>query len=195
VFAGGPFDWLTPYSVLVACGLAAGYVLLGAGWLMWKTEDALHGDARRWAAIAGVLTALFLAAVSLATLFLQPQLAARWGVANGAVDWSRFLPMAPIPLLGLAGLGLAAFGLKRASHVLPFVGGILVFLSGYLGLAAGFMPYVAPYVLTFRQAAAADNALALMLGGAVLLAPAIVGYTVWVYWVFRGKVDADAGYH
>ncbi|HTK33790.1 MAG TPA: cytochrome d ubiquinol oxidase subunit II [Caulobacteraceae bacterium] len=195
VFAGGPFDWLTPYSALVACGLAAGYVLLGAGWLMWKTEDALHGDARRWTAIAGVLTALLLLAVSLATLFLHPRVAARWGVVDGTVDWSRFLPKAPIPLLGVAGLGLLTFGLRRASHALPFVGAVLVFLSGYLGLAAGFMPYVAPYVLTFRQAAAADNALALMLGGAALLAPAIVGYTVWVYWVFRGKVGADAGYH
>ena len=79
-FAGGPFDWLTPYTLLVACGLVAGYALLGAGWLIWKTEDELHGDARRWAWIAaGAAVGLFLAAVSLATLFVHPRVAARWG--------------------------------------------------------------------------------------------------------------------
>ena len=195
VFAGGPFDWLTPYSLLVACGLVAGYALLGAGWLMLKTADEIHGDARRWARVAAIATAVLLAAVSLATLFLHPRVAARWGLANGGVDWVRLAPLTPIPLLGLVGLGVVAAGLRRGSHGLPFVGGLLLFLSGYLGLAAGFIPYVVPYALTYRQAAAADNALGLMLGGLAFLAPAILGYTAWVYWVFRGKVAADAGYH
>jgi cytochrome d ubiquinol oxidase subunit II len=194
-FAGGVFDWLTPYTVLVACGLVVGYALLGAGWLVWKTEGPLYDRARRWAAKAAVLTAVFLAAVSLATLFLHPRIAERWGFAGGAVDMARLLSLSPIPLLGLVGLAVAAIGLRRGSHRAPYGGAALVFLSGYLGLGASFMPYVAPYALTFREAAAADNALALMLGGAVLLLPAIVGYTAWVYWLFRGKVAADAGYH
>ena len=86
-------------------------------------------------------------------------------------------------------------GLRRKSHGWPFVGAALVFLSGYLGLAVGFFPYVVPYALTYRQAANADNALALMLVGVAILLPVILGYTVWVYWLFRGKVAADAGYH
>ena len=195
VFVGGPLDWLTPYTLLVACGLTAGYALLGAGWVIFKTENELHGDARRWAWIAAAATALLLAAVSLATLYLHPRIGARWGLADGAIAWGRFLPLTPIPLLGLAGLALVALGLRRASHVLPFVGGLLVFLSGYIGLAVGFVPYVAPYGLTYAQAAAADNALGLMLVGVVVLLPVILGYTVWVYWIFRGKVAADAGYH
>jgi cytochrome d ubiquinol oxidase subunit II len=194
-FAGGPFDWLTPYTLLVACGLTCGYALLGAGWLMFKTEDELHGDARRWAAVAAVLAAVLLAAVSLATLFLHPRVAERWGVTDGTVDWGAALRLAPIPAIGLIGLGIVAQGLARRSHSLPFVGALLVFLSGYLGLAVGFFPFVVPYAVTYAQAAAADNALALMLGGLVILLPAILGYTVWVYWVFRGKVAADAGYH
>ncbi|HTI66076.1 MAG TPA: cytochrome d ubiquinol oxidase subunit II [Caulobacteraceae bacterium] len=194
-FAGGPFDWLTPYTVLVACGLTAGYALLGACWLVFKTEDQLHGDARGWAAGAAGAVAAFLAVVSLATLVLHPRVAERWGVVGGAVDWTRFVSLAPVPLLGLAGLAVVTTGLRRRSHGWPFVGAAMVFASGYLGLAVGFTPFVVPYVLTFRQAAAADNALALMLGGAAVLAPAILGYTVWVYWVFRGKVAADAGYH
>ncbi|OYX35108.1 MAG: cytochrome d ubiquinol oxidase subunit II [Caulobacterales bacterium 32-69-10] len=194
-FSGGAFDWLTPYTLLVACGLTAGYTLLGAGWLMFKTEDEVHGDARRWAAIAGAFTALFLVAASIATLFVHPRVAERWGVSLAGVDWSRFAPLAAIPLLGLAGLAIVAMGLRSRSHGWPFIGGLLVFLSGYIGLAVGFTPYVVPYAVTYAQAAAADNALALMLVGVGALLPVILGYTVWVYWVFRGKVAADAGYH
>jgi cytochrome d ubiquinol oxidase subunit II len=194
-FSGGAFDWLTPYTLLVACGLTCGYTLLGAGWLMFKTADELHGDARRWAAAAGGLTAIFLAAVSVATLFAHPRIAERWGVSLSGVDWGRLLPMLPIPLLGLIGLVVVALGLRSRSHGWPFVGGLLVFLSGYIGLAVGFTPYVVPYALTYETAAAADNALGLMLVGVGVLLPVILGYTVWVYWVFRGKVAADAGYH
>jgi cytochrome d ubiquinol oxidase subunit II len=98
-------------------------------------------------------------------------------------------------LLGLAGLALAAIGLRRERHATPFIGAYLIFLSGYIGLAVGFFPYIVPYDMTFRQAASADNALALMLAGVGILLPAILGYTGWVYWLFRGKVSADAGYH
>ena len=194
-FAGGPFDWLTPYSLLVACGLVAGYALLGAAWLVWKTTDQLHRDARRWTLICASATALFLAAVSLATLQVHPSVAERWGLLAAGPDWSRMLQLAPIPLLGVLGLTMVAAGLRKGPHVWPYLGAALVFLSGYLGLAAGFFPYVVPYALSFREAASADNALGLMLGGLVILLPAILGYTAFVYWLFRGKVEADAGYH
>jgi cytochrome bd ubiquinol oxidase subunit II len=194
-FAGGSFDWLTPYTLLVACGLVAGYGLLGATWLTMKTETELHGRARVWTAVTAGLTAAFLAAVSLATLFVHPQVAARWGVTGAGVEWSQLLPLLPIPLLGAVGLALAATGSRRGWHYWPYLGAVLVFLSGYIGLAVGFTPYIAPYAMTFREAAAADNALALMLGGTAVLLPLILGYTAWVYWLFRGKVAADAGYH
>ena len=194
-FAGGPFDWLTPYSLLVAAGLVAGYALLGATWIVWRTEGELQARARRWAWIAGGATAALLAAVSLATLFTHPRVAGRWGYADGAFDFGQLLPLTPIPLMGLAGLVLAGLGLTRGRHATPFLGTWLVFLSGYIGLAVGFFPYIAPYEMTFRQAASADNALGLMLSGVAILLPAILGYTGWVYWLFRGKVGSDAGYH
>jgi cytochrome d ubiquinol oxidase subunit II len=81
------------------------------------------------------------------------------------------------------------------AHFLPFLGAGLVFLSGYLGLAASFFPNMVPYDMTFRQAANPDNTLALLLGGAGILLPAILGYSAWVYWIFRGKVRASVGYH
>lgn len=197
-FAGGQFDWLTPYSLLVSLGLLAGYALLGATWLMMKTKDNLHGDARRWSLAAGGATAVLLAAVSVATLVVHPRVAARWGVNLGgevAVDWAMLAPLLAIPLLGLAGLAIVFLAGRRGSHRWPFVGALLVFLSGYIGLAVGFAPYVVPYAVDFRQAAAPDNALGLMLAGTAVILPMILVYTAWVYWVFRGKIDEDAGYH
>jgi len=194
-FAGGVFDWLTPYSLLVAAGLVAGYALIGAGWLVWRTEGALHARARRWAWIALLAVAAFLAAVSVATLFVHPQIAERWGYAAGRFDLARLARLSPIPLLGAAGFTVAALGLRRGAHGWPFAGAVLMFLSGYLGLAAGFFPNIVPYAMSFRQAANADNALALMLVGVAILLPAIIGYSLWVYWIFRGKVGPDAGYH
>ena len=194
-FAGGPFDWLTPYSLLVAAGLLAGYTLLGATWLVWRTEGELQARARRWTWISAAAVAALLAAVSLATLLIHSRVAVRWGFEGGAFDVAKLLPLTPIPLLGLAGLAVVAFGLRRSQQVTPFLGAYLIFLSGYIGLAVGFFPSIVPYDMSFRQAASADNALGLMLGGVAILLPAILGYTVWVYWLFRGKVGADAGYH
>jgi cytochrome d ubiquinol oxidase subunit II len=196
-FAGGEWDWLTPYTLLVAAGLTAGYALLGATWLMMKTKDDLHGDARVWARWSVVATAALLIAVSVATLLVHHRIGLRWGIdtAEVLIDWAVLGPRLLIPALGLVGLGLVAAGLRRGSHVRPFVGALVVFLSGYLGLAVGFMPYVVPYVVDFRQGAAPDNALGLMLVGAVVIIPMILAYTAWVYWVFRGKVDAETGYH
>ncbi|HEV2081110.1 MAG TPA: cytochrome d ubiquinol oxidase subunit II [Brevundimonas sp.] len=196
-FGGGQFDWLTPYALLVACGLTAGYALLGASWLMLKTKDDLHGDARTWTRWSAVAVAVLLVAVSVATLLVHHRVGMRWGVdmSEFQIRWDMLAPRLAIPALGLAGLGLVAVGLRRGSHVRPFVGALMIFLSGYLGLAVGFVPYVVPYAIDFRQGAAPDNALGLMLVGAVVIVPMILAYTAWVYWVFRGKVDAETGYH
>ncbi len=195
LFVGGAFDWATPYALLTAAGLVAGYALLGAGWLMLKTRDELHGDARRWARATAWPVAALLAAVSVATLAAEPHVATRWGWTGAGFDLARLGPLLPIPLLGAAGLVTLATGLARGSHLWPFVGAVVVFLSGYLGLAASFFPYVAPYQLTFRDAANDPSALALLFWGLVVILPVILGYTAWVYWVFRGKTAADAGYH
>jgi cytochrome d ubiquinol oxidase subunit II len=194
-FAGHAFDWATPYTLLVAFGLLAGYALLGAAWLVMKTEGGLHSDARRWTGALVGIVAAFLLAVSVATAYGHASVAARWGWTGQTVDWGRFLPLSWIPLLGGAGVAVVILGARARSHGLPFAGALLIFLSGFLGLAVGFAPYVAPYSVTFREAAAPDNALALMLAGASVALPLNVGYQAWVYWLFRGKVGADAGYH
>jgi cytochrome d ubiquinol oxidase subunit II len=194
-FVGSPFDWLSPYTLLVSFGLVAGYSLLSATWLVMKTTDALHGDARRWSWIALTLTVAFLAAVSLATLDAHPRVAERWGLAGGAIDWSVLLPLLTVPGLGAVGFAVVAEGLAKGRHRSPFVGSFLIFLSGFFGLAVGFYPYVLPYSFTFREAAAPENAMAFMLAGTAVILPMILGYTVYVYWAFRGKVTPESGYH
>src|SRR5690242_2700143 len=126
-FAGGPLDWLTPYTVLVAAGLVAGYALLGSTWLIWRTEDELHGRARRWARTAAGAVATLLASVSFATLFVHARIAARWGFENGAFDLARLAPLLPIPALGIIGLTILGLGLYRRTHFSPFLGAGLVF--------------------------------------------------------------------
>ncbi|MEO8927367.1 MAG: cytochrome d ubiquinol oxidase subunit II [Caulobacteraceae bacterium] len=194
-FAGGAFDWASRYSALTALGLVAGYALLGAGWLMVKTTDDLHGDARRWGKIAAVAAAVLLAVVSVATLAGHPEVAARWGVSTAGVDFAVLAPLLPIPAVGALGLIAVWLGLRRGSHLWPFAGALFVFLSGYLGLGASFFPDIVPYGITFRAAANANNALGLLLIGVGGMLPVILGYTAFVYWLFRGKVAADAGYH
>lgn len=165
---------------LLMIGLGAGYALLGRTWLMMKTKDDLHGDAKRWTGWSAVATAVLLAAVSVATLLIHPTVAARWGFDLGdgfALELATLLPLLPIPLLGLGGLSLVWIMSQRGSHRWPFVGALLVFLSGNLGLAVGFMPYMVPNALDFRQAAAPDNALGLMLGGTAVILPMILAYT------------------
>lgn len=196
-FAGGPLDWATPYTLVVALGLAAGYVLLGASWLMIKTEGDLHALARQWVLRAAPVVALILAAVSVATLFIHPVIAIRWGLGAQGIDQQRLMPLLPIPLMGAVGLLMAFTGARAKDghpHA-PLVGAFLAFLSGYLGLAVGFLPFIVPYAMTYEEAASSPGALKMMLGGTAVLLPLILGYSGWVYWIFRGKVGEDAGYH
>ncbi|CAN7301889.1 cytochrome d ubiquinol oxidase subunit II [Phenylobacterium sp. LjRoot219] len=194
-FAGGPLDWLTPFSVLTSASLTLGYMLLGATWLIGKTEGDLHDKTRRWARWLAVAVAIAMALVSLATLSASPEVTARWGVSIAAVDWGRLLPLTPAPLLGAAGLALVVFAAGRArSRFAAYLGAAAAFLSGYAGLAISIAPYAVPYEVTLWQAAAHDNALALLLVGVVILLPMILSYTAYVYWVFRGKASADHSY-
>ena len=165
-FAGGPFDWLTPYTLLVAVGLVAGYALLGATWLVWRprTSCTAAPAAGRWIA-AG--------AVGRPAGGGQPRHPVRPPADRRALglrgrarfDLGRLLPLLADPAAGPRwAWPIVAWGLRQArARLAASSGAFLVFLSGYLGLAVGFFPNIVPYDMTFRQAATADNALALML--------------------------------
>jgi cytochrome d ubiquinol oxidase subunit II len=194
-FAGGPFDWLTPFSLLVAASLVAGYALLGATWLVFKTKGALFDRARSWVTQLSILTAFAMGAVSLGTLGVDPRVTARWGLTMTSVDWSSFMWLAPLP----AAAGAICFLLWRrwstTPHIAPYVLAVGLFAIGFVGLAVSLWPYIVPFALTPADAAAADNALSLMLWGAAPMLPIILAYTAYVYWIFRAKVGEDAAYH
>jgi cytochrome d ubiquinol oxidase subunit II len=194
-FAGGPLDWLTPFSLLVAAALVAGYALLGATWLVFKTQGELFERARRWVTQLALLVAMSMGAVSLATLGVDPRVTERWGLTMTSVDWPVFLRMAPLPLAAIALCFLLWRKWSRTPHLAPYLLTVALFLIGYIGLAVSLWPYIVPFAMTPAQAAAADNALALMLWGALPLLPIILAYTAYVYWIFRAKVGEDAAYH
>ncbi len=195
-FAGGSFDWLSPFSALVAISLCLGYALLGACWLIFKAEGALQAKARRWAAGLAVAVAVSMGAVSLATLALDSQVTARWGVSIREIDFATFIKVAPLPLL--AGLGCALCFLwarDERKELRPYLAATLIYLAGFGGLALSIFPKIVPFQVTIWDAAARDNALMLMLVGVVFLLPLILIYTGYVYWVFRGKASAHDAYH
>ena len=195
-YAGGMFDWLTPFSFFTGFALVWGYALLACGWLIIKTEAELNQWARRLGLVTGIMVIAFIIIVSLWVPALDAATAMRWGIDYPDVDWARLMPMLPIPI-GVAVVAWVMFAaLLRPQWIhAPFVCAVLLFLLSYIGLLVSFYPYLVPYSLTIQDAAAAPNAQAFLLVGALVLLPVILGYTAYVYWVFRGKVKLDAGYH
>ena len=188
-YAGGNWDWLTPFTVLTAVALVVGYALLGATWLIFKTEGETLARARRFAMPLGVGLIALIGAVSLATPFLHPQYLARWfGWPSGA--WTAVVPL----LLAFAIWQLWA-GLKNKDHMRPFLATVALFVLSYVGLGVSFYPNLIPPALTIAKAAAPESSLRFLLVGAALLIPMILSYTAYSYWVFRGKVHPGDGYH
>ncbi|MFT3725839.1 MAG: cytochrome d ubiquinol oxidase subunit II [Hyphomonadaceae bacterium] len=194
-FVGGPMDWLTPFSMLVAASLVAGYALLGAAWLVFKTKGELFERARGWVKQLALLVALAMGAVSLATLSVDPRVTERWGLTMTSIDWGSFIWLAPLPLVAGAICFLLWRGADKRLHLTPYLYAVCLFAVGYVGLAVSLWPYLVPFTMTPSEAAAADNALGLLLAGAAPLLPLILGYTGYVYWLFRAKVDDEAAYH
>lgn len=187
-YGGGWWDWLTPFSLLTGASLLIGYALLGACWLVAKTEGRTRDDARRFAKWLLPAMLLALAAVSLATPFLEGQYYQRWFV------WPGLTVTVPMPLL-VAALSLLLWrSLKRDNDAHPFLYALGLFGLSFVGLAISMWPDVIPGAVTIWEAAAPESSQIFMLVGAGIMIPIILAYTSWSYWVFRGKVD-ESGYH
>ena len=188
-YAGGWWDWLTPFSLLTAVALVVGYALLGATWLNLKTSGELQARARRIAMVAGVGTLALIGAVSLWSPFLDAVYFERW------FSFPTAFYSGSVPVL----LAVCAFvlwhGLTRDKHLSPFLAALGLFVLSFVGLGISFYPYIVPGALTIVEAAAPDSSLSFLLVGAAFLIPIILAYTGYAYWVFRGKVDPEEGYH
>jgi cytochrome d ubiquinol oxidase subunit II len=188
-YAGGWFDWLTPFSLFCGAALVAGYALLGASFLIMKTEGRLQARMFRLALPLGGAVLAAIGIVSLWTPLHTPEIAERW------FSWPNIAWLSPVPLLVAA----LAFGFYRSVSARrerwPFVLAVLAFLVSYAGLGISMFPYVVPRAITVWDAAAPDASLGFLLAGTAVLVPIILAYTGYSYWVFRGKVDLRHGYH
>jgi cytochrome d ubiquinol oxidase subunit II len=189
VYAGGAFDFLTPFSVLTGIALVFGYALLGAGWLVLKTEGEIQERARRYGRVclAGTLIAILL--VSIWTPQMSDAVSRRW------FSWPNILILSPVPIT----TALVAVGTWRAlngvSQSGTFIGAVCLFALSYAGIAISLWPMIVPHHYTLDQAASSPGTQAFLLVGTLFLLPIILVYSSWSYWVFRGKVRADVGYH
>ena len=187
-YAGGWWDWLTPFSLLTGVSVAIAYALLGATWLVMKAEGRLQQQARDMAWWLGGATLVAIVTVSAATPFLSAAYFDTW------LRWPGLMAVAPVPVL----VALASMAFVRSMNVkrdvAPFLLTLGVFLLCFIGLGISVYPYVVPGAVTLWEAATDHSSQVFMLWGTVVVLPMILGYTAWSYWVFRGKVSAD-GYH
>lgn len=188
-YAGGWWDWLTPFSLLTGIALVVGYMLLGATWLVLKTEGDIQQKARDHAGRAGLITIVLIGVVSLWTPYLDPAYLERW------FAWPTAVFSLIVPVLVVICAWLLFSGLRRGAELQPFLAAEAMFVLCFIGIGISFYPYIVPTSVTIWQAAAPDNSLAFLLVGALVLLPLIIGYTAYAYWVFRGKVRPGEGYH
>jgi len=187
-YGGGWWDWLTPFTLLTGVAVVIGYGLLGATWLIYRTEGSLQTRCRDLAKWLAAGTLIGLVAVSAATPFLSYDYHSRWLRAPG------IYATAPVPVL----VAVAAFflyrSLARRAELTPFLLALSLFLLSFVGLGISMFPYVVPPSITLWQAASPASSQLFMLVGVGIMVPIILAYTGYAYWVFRGKVGHE-GYH
>ena len=187
-YAGGWWDWLTPFSLLTGASVVAAYALLGSTWLVMKADGELQRRARAMAWWLGAASLVAIIAVSIATLFLSADYFKNW------LNWPQILWVTPVPVLvALASLAFV-HSLKAGREIAPFMLTLGIFLLCFIGLGVSVFPYIVPGAVTVWDAATDRSGQIFMLWGTAIVLPMILGYTAWSYWVFRGKVDAH-GYH
>ena len=188
-YAGGWWDWCTPFSLFCGMALVVGYAMLGAAFVVMKTEGPVAARMQGRLIPFYLLTLLCCGIVSLWTPFISDAVYARW------FTWPNIFYFSPIPIL-VALISLAfIWAVRRNAERLPFFLALGLFVLSFAGLGISLWPDVVPGDFTIWQAASPDKSLAFLLVGAVFLIPLILGYTAYAYWVFRGKVDPNAAYH
>jgi len=187
-FAGGAFDWLNAYSVMVGMALVFGYALLGATWMIMKTDGITQDWARKCAGYVLGYVGLFLGIVSISMPMMNADVKALW------FSLPNIFYLLPVPLSTVVMFVMIWHGLIKGKEYLPFFLSIGVFLAGYLGLGISLWPWLVPFEVSFRQAAAAPESQSLLLVGTAVLLPLILGYVAYSYYVFRGKTTDEALY-
>lgn len=188
-FSGGPFDWATGFSVFTGIAVVFGYALLGATWLVMKSEDITQAWARKAGAYVLAFVGVSMGVVSASMPFLNNDIYMFWfSVPN-------LYYLLPIPLITAVLFILLWVDLNsKVQEYRPFLLSIAIFLMGYVGLGLSMYPWIIPFNYTIWDSAASGPGLSLMLVGVVPLLPLILGYTAYSYYVFRGKADHEHSY-
>lgn len=186
---GGTFDWLTPFSMMCGISVIFAYALLGSNWLILKTVDKTQEWARKCSFYLSFYVIIFIGIVSLWTPSLNEQVRARW------FEYPNILYLSPIPLLVIAVFILHQHYLIKKHELAPFVLAISLYVLNFFGLAISIWPWIVPYQITLKEAAACSTSQSMLLVGAIPLLPLILCYTAYSYYVFRGKVSEKDLYH
>jgi cytochrome d ubiquinol oxidase subunit II len=189
-FAGTSFDWIGPFPLAIGLALIFGYSLLGAAWLVLKTQGHLQDWARQAGIVSLILVLAAILGVSIWTPIANADIARRW------FSWPNSGFFSPVPIITVLIAVGEWYALRQRRHdVLPFLGAIGLFLMSFIGIAISLWPMIVPYHYTLWEAASSASTQAFMLIGTLFLLPIILMYTGWSYWVFRGKVSETLGYH
>ncbi|QXH46263.1 cytochrome d ubiquinol oxidase subunit II [Pseudomonas xanthosomatis] len=188
-FVGGTLDWLTPFTLFSGLGLIVAYALLGCTWLIMKTEGPLQQKMHDLARPLALVLLAVIGIVSLWTPIAYPQIADRW------FSMPNLLWFMPVPLLVLVTFYALLRAVQRNAHYTPFLLTLVLIFLGYSGLGISLWPNIIPPSISIWDAAAPPQSQGFMLVGTLFILPFILGYTFWSYYVFRGKVTHDDGYH
>lgn len=189
VFTGGAFDFLSPFSMFTGLCLLVAYALLGATWLVMKTDGFVQGQMRRAAQLLVVVLLVAIAIVSVWTPLAHPGIARRW------FSFPNIAFFSPVPILVLFTSWALVRSLRRDGQAKPFVLTLFLLFLGYTGLLISIWPNIVPPSVSFRDAAGPAQSMGFTLVGALLIIPFILTYSAWSYFVFRGKIGNDEGYH
>lgn len=188
-YAGGPLDWISPFSLFTGAGLLVTYALLGSTWLIMKTDGALQLRAYRITRrLAWILLAVIVA-ISVWTPLADARIATRW------FSFPNLLWFSPVPLLVAASTYMLLRAVTRKSQAAPFLSTMALVFLGYSGLGISLWPNIIPPAISIWEASSPPQSQMFTLVGALLTIPVILVYTVWTYYVFRGKVKQGDGYH
>ena len=188
-YAGGGLDWLSPFTVFCGIALIVAYALLGCTWLIMKTEGELQERMHKLGRPLALAVLVLMGIVSLWTPLAHTDIAARWFTLPN-LFW--FLPVPILVLVTMYGLLKA---IARKAHYTPFLLTLVLIFLGYSGLGISLWPNIIPPSISIWDAAAPPQSQGFMLVGTLFIIPFILGYTFWSYYVFRGKVTHEDGYH
>lgn len=180
-------DWLTPFSLCTGVALICGYALLGATWMIIKSSGRLQRKMTHQAKGLLVLVSLFLMFVSIWTPLHSTEIFQRW------YQFPNVLFLAPLPLTAMVAIYLTWQNLNSGHEYKPFIYSIVIFLCSYIGIAISTYPYLIPHKISFWEAAAPDSTLKFILVGVVIMLPLLLAYTLYAYYLFRGKTGEN--YH